>query len=214
MEVVTLSAQSREPNGKKGTRELRAQGLVPAVIYGGEDVTHISFIPKAIKSLVYTPDFKLAEIEVNGKTEKCILKDISFHPVTDEIVHVDFLRIMDGVPIKVELPIRFVGESPGVKLGGSLIPQLRKIKIKTLPANLVDSLEVDISGLALGDSARIREITKVDGIEIMVDGSTPVALVEVPRALRSDETAEEEEEGTVVATPEGEATEGVASEEK
>jgi len=163
MQVVNVSAQTREPNGKKGTKALRAKGHVPAVIYGGDNVTHISFPPKAVKDLVYTPDFKTADIDVDGKVEKCILKDISFHPVTDEIVHIDFLRLIDGVPIKVDLPVKFRGVSPGVKLGGKLIPQLRKIKVKTTPDKLTDHLVVDVSGLDLGESVRVREIDVVEG---------------------------------------------------
>lgn len=194
MQVVKISAQTREPNGKKGTKAVRAEGLVPGVIYGGGDVTPISFTSKSVKSLVYTPDFKTAEIDVNGKSEKCILKDISFHPVTDEIVHIDFLRLIDGTSIKVELPVKFRGVSPGVKLGGKLIPQLRKVKVKTLPANLVDHLTADISELGLGDSVRVRDIDPVEGLEIMVESATPVGLVEVPRALRSAGAAAEKQE--------------------
>lgn len=191
MQVVKVSAQTREPNGKKGTKAVKKAGLVPGVIYGGEGVTPISFTSKAVKGLVYTPDFKLAEIEVDGKTEKCILKDIDFHPVTDEIVHIDFLRLIDGTPIKVELPVKFRGVSPGVKLGGKLIQQIRRVKVKTLPESLIDHLVVDVSHLNLGDSCRVREIDPIDGVEIMVDGATPVGLVEIPRALRSASAKEQ-----------------------
>lgn len=189
MKSVQFTAQTREPNGKKGTKQLRAGGLVPGVLYGGDDVKHISFTAKAVKDLVYTPEFKLAEINVDGKSEKCILKDISFHPVSDEITHIDFLRLVPGHPIKVELPVRFTGVSPGVKLGGKLIQQLRKVKVKCLPEILVDTLEADISHLGLGDSVRVREIKAIDGLEIMVEGATPIGLIEIPRALRSASAA-------------------------
>jgi len=208
MESVQFTAQTREPNGKKGTKQLRAQGLVPGVLYGGSEVKHIAFTPKAIKELVYTAAFKTATIDINGTQEKCILKDIIFHPVTDEITHVDFLRLIEGHPIKVELPVKFTGVSPGVKLGGKMIQSLRRIKVKCLPENLVDTLEVDISHLDLGDSVRVKEIKAIDGLEVMVEGATPVGLVEIPRALRSAEAAEGEEgEGA-----EAEATEEAAAE--
>jgi len=202
MQVVNISAQKREPNGKKGTKAVRAAGLVPGVIYGGEGVTPISFTAKAVKGLVYTPDFKVAEIEVDGAKEKCILKDIDFHPVTDEIVHIDFLRLIDGTPIKVELPVKFTGASPGVKQGGKLIQQIRRIKVKTLPSALVDHLLVDVSHLDLGDSCRVREIQPIEGVEVMVDGATPVGLVEIPRALRSASAQEEEAEAPEEAVAE------------
>jgi len=202
MQVVNISAQKREPNGKKGTKAVRAAGMVPGVIYGGGDVTPISFTAKSVKSLVYTPDFKVAEVEVDGKTQKCILKDIDFHPVTDEIVHVDFLRVIEGTPIKVELPVKFRGVSPGVKLGGKLIQQIRRVKVKTMPESLVDHLVVDVSHLGLGESCRVREIDPIEGVEIMAEGATPVGLVEIPRALRS---ASAKEEGEAEAEPAAEA---------
>jgi len=166
MQVVKVSAQTREPNGKKGTKALRANGHVPAVIYGGDNVTHISFPPKAVKDLVYTPDFKVADIEIDGKVEKCILKDISFHPVTDQIVHVDFLRLIDGVPVKVDLPVKFRGVSPGVKLGGKLIQQLRRVKVKTTPEHLTDEVFVDVTSLNLGQSVKVRDIELGEGMEL------------------------------------------------
>lgn len=199
MKVVSIEAQTREPNGKKGTKALRASGRIPAVVYGGDSVAHISVTAKSVKELVYTPDFKLAEIKADSESSKCILKDITFHPVTDEIVHIDFLRLIDGVPIKVDLPVKFRGDSPGVKLGGKLISQLRKVTVKTTPEKLVNELVVDVSNLELGDSVRVREIDVNDGVTLMVDGATPVGLVEIPRALRSASAAADKEGGEEAA---------------
>ena len=187
MQIVKVEAQARESFGKKHTKLVRKEGLVPAIIYGGDNNTAISVTPKAVKELVYTPDFKLAEIEVGGDAHKCILKDITFHPISDEIVHIDFLRVIPGTPIKVEIPIDFKGKSPGVKEGGKLIPQMRKVKVKTTPEVLVDKVFVDISELQLGGSVRVRDIDFPEGIEVMTPPATPVAIVEVPRALRSAE---------------------------
>ena len=194
MEIVKVEAQARESFGKKHTKKVRKEGLVPAIIYGGNNNTAISVTPKSVKSLVYTPDFKLAEISVNGETEKCILKDITFHPLSDEIVHIDFLRVIPGTSIKVEIPVDFKGKSPGVKEGGKLIPQMRKVKVKTTPEHLVDKLYVDISELELGNSVRVRDLDLPEGIEVMTTTATPVAIVEVPRALKSAEAALEGEE--------------------
>ena len=190
MEIVKVEAQARESFGKKYSKRVRKEGLVPAIIYGGDNTTAISVSPKAVKSLVYTPDFKLAEIEVGSDSHKCILKDITFHPLTDEIVHIDFLRVIPGTPIKVEIPVDFKGKSPGVKEGGKLIPQMRKVKVKSLPKNLVDKVYVDISELELGNSVRVRDIEFPDGMEVMTTTATPVAIVEVPRALKSAAAAE------------------------
>ena len=190
MEIVKIEAQARENFGKKYTKVVRKEGKVPAIIYGGENTTAISVTPKSVKPLVYTPDFKLAEIEVNGETHKCILKDIDFHPLTDEIVHIDFLRMIPETPIKVEIPVGFTGKSPGVKEGGKLIAQMRKVKVKTTPEALVDKLFVDISELELGGSVRVRDIDFPAGMEVMTTPATPVAGVEVPRALKSAAAAE------------------------
>jgi len=165
--------------------------------------------PKSVKSLGYTPDFKLAEISVNGDTHKCILKDITFHPLTDEIVHIDFLRMTPGKPLKVEIPVDFKGKSPGVKEGGKLIPQMRRVKVKTTPETLVDKLFVDVSELELGNSVRVRDIEFPDGMEVMTTTATPVAVVEVPRALRSAE-AEAEAQAALEATEGGESSEETA----
>ena len=202
MEIVKVEAQARESFGKKHTKRVRKEGLVPAIIYGGDTTTAISLSPKSVKPLVYTPDFKLAEIAVGSDSHKCILKDITFHPLTDEIVHIDFLRVIPDTPIKVEIPVDFKGKSPGVKEGGKLIPQMRKVKVKTTPENLVDRVFVDISELELGNSVRVRDIEFPDGMEVMTTTATPVAIVEVPRALKSAAAAEEKlAEGGEAAEP-------------
>lgn len=185
MEIVKIEAQVRTEFGKKHTKLVRKQGLVPAIIYGGGTTAAISVTPKAVKTLVYTPDFKLAEITAGGETYTCILKDIVFHPLSDEITHIDFLRTIEGTPIKVEIPVGYKGVSPGVKEGGKLIAQMRKVKVKTTPDKLTDKLYVDIGELQLGSSVRVRDIEVPEGMELMTTGATPIAIVEVPRALKS-----------------------------
>jgi large subunit ribosomal protein L25 len=139
---------------------------------------------------VYTPEFKLAELTVGGKTFRAIVKDYQFHPVTDALRHIDFLALQDGHPVKVQVPVIFEGVSPGVLGGGKLQISVRRIKIKTIPENLVDKLVLDISELELGSAIRVRDIKANEGVEIMNPGGQPVASVEVPRALRSAATAE------------------------
>ncbi len=202
MEIVKVEAQVRENFGKKHTKQIRKQGLVPAIVYGGGTTAAISLTPKSVKPLVYTPDFKLAEITVGSDTYTCILKDIVFHPLTEEIVHIDFLRTIEGTPIKVEIPVDYKGKSPGVKEGGKLIAQLRKVRVKTTPDKLTDKLYVDISELELGNSVRIRDIELPEGMEVMMTGATPVAIVEVPRALKSAAAAEDGKEAATEAPAE------------
>ena len=116
------------------------------------------------------------------------------HPVTDSLTHIDFIELVDGTPVKVDIPIRFKGDSPGVKLGGKLLQSIRRVTVKTLPENLVDELFVDISELELGFAVRVRDIEAPDSVQIMNTGATPVAIVEVPRALRSATAAADKDE--------------------
>ncbi|MCG8328094.1 MAG: 50S ribosomal protein L25 [Chitinophagales bacterium] len=194
MEVIAVNGELRPELGKKGSKAVRNAGRIPCVLYGGDEVTHFSVAFNDVRDLIYTPDFKLAEISLDGKVQKAILKDAQFHPVSDDIRHIDFLRLVEGAPIKVEVPVRFKGVSPGVKVGGKLQQKLRRVKIKTTPDNLIDELHVDISSLELGDSVRVRDIEAVDNIEILNSPSVPLGTVETPRALRSAATAAAKEE--------------------
>ncbi|MBP7273487.1 MAG: 50S ribosomal protein L25 [Saprospiraceae bacterium] len=184
MKSVSITAAERETLGKRSTKDLRNGGLVPCVIYKKEEATHITASPSELKQLIYTPDFKIAEIKVNNKVRKCIIKEATFHPVTDVVTHIEFLELIDGHPVKVEVPLRFKGTSVGVKAGGKLLQTVRKVKIKTLPSNLIDELFLDISAMDLGQSVRIRDIILPSGIEVINSPAIPVATIEIPRALR------------------------------
>lgn len=206
MEFVTINGNVREGQGKSNASSIRKEGRVPAVVYGSQGNTHLTLDPMDLRPLVYSPQFKLAEVSVGGKTAKCILKEVQFHPVTDEIMHVDFLKLEDGKTIKVEVPVNIVGAAPGVKVGGKLIKKLRKVKIKTLSENLVSSMDLDVSTLKLGHSRRVRDIKAIDGIEIMNAPGIPVASVEIPRALRSAQDAAAKAGGAVSTEEDEEET--------
>jgi large subunit ribosomal protein L25 len=189
MNVVAVQGQERGTLGKKASKSDRRSEIIPCVLYGGDQPVHFTTTEKEVKNLIYTGDFKLAELEIGGKKVKSIVKEVQFHPVTDKIMHIDFLRLIDGTPIKVELPVRFRGTSPGVRIGGKLIQNLRKVKVKTLPKDLVDQVLIDISSLELGQSIRVRDIDANEGVEIMNAPGIPVATIEIPRAMRSAATA-------------------------
>ena len=198
MQTIKVAGNARPAVGKKATKAVRNAGRIPCVIYGDAENIHFSTTHNDIKSLVYTPDFKVAEIEVDGATHKCILKDAQFHPVKENILHVDFLKLEDGKSVILELPVRFKGTSPGVKLGGALQQSLRRVKVRTTPENMVDVLYGDISSLELGQAIRVRDLELPEGIEVTNSPSIPVATVEIPRALRGkeEEAAAAEEEAT------------------
>lgn len=207
MEVVSIKAESRSEFGKKANKQLRKEGSIPAVLYGKDGNVAFKTKHNDVKHLIYTPDFKLASIEIDGSTHKAFIKEIQFHPVTDAIQHIDFLKLIDGVKVNVEVPVRFKGVSPGIKAGGKLIQSMRKVKIKAMPDQLVDELIADISEVELGDAIRVRDLVLADGLEVMTEPSIPVASVEVPRVLKTaDEDAEAAE--TAEGAEGAETTEG------
>ena len=203
MQTFKISGQLRELKGKRAANAARKAGLVPCELYGGGTNIHFQVPSKELKDLIYTSEFQLVDLEVDGSTYQCIMKDIQFHPVSDRIEHIDFLRLEDGRKVKIDVPVRFTGVAPGVKAGGKLTQKIRAVQIKTIPSKLVDHLTLDISKLKLGQSVRIRDIKVDSDIEIINNGSIPVASVEIPRALKSagaaimdDDESEEETETT------------------
>lgn len=205
MESISIQGTKRAVVGKKSSKAVRREGQIPCVIYGGKENIHFATAKIAVRDLIYSADFKTVDVALGDQAVKCILKDVVFHPVTDEITHMDFMELVDGHPVKTEVPLKFKGIAPGVKTGGKLVQKLRKAKIKTVPENLVDSLVVDISELELGSSVRVRDIEEVAGVQVMNAPGIPVASVEIPRALKSAEDADAAEgtEGAPAAEGEG-----------
>jgi large subunit ribosomal protein L25 len=200
METIVLEGTLRTDLGKKSTKAVRNAGLVPCVIYGSGNNIHFTSTTQAFRDLIYTNEFRVAEINVDGKKIKAIIKAVQFHPVNDQIMHVDLLELIEGNVLKTEIPVRLTGSPAGVKVGGVLMQKIRKLKVKTTPEFLSASIDVDVSHLEMGKSIRIREVNVPNGIEIMNSGGIPLASVEVPRALRSSSAEEEElelEEETV-----------------
>lgn len=190
METIAINGQSRSGLGKKPSKDLRNDGRIPCVLYGGQDVVHFSVTLNDVKNLIYTPDFRVANLTVDGATYRCIVKDYQLHPLTSNLTHIDFLSLVDGQKVKLEVPVRTKGVSPGVKLGGKLQQKLRRVKVKTLPEEMVTELFIDISPLDLGQSLRVRDIQVPAGIELLNAPSIPVVTIEIPRALRSAAAAE------------------------
>ena len=191
MNTVAITGALRGDLGKKSAKADRNEGKIPCVMYGGEQNVHFTLTQNDVKPLIYTADFKVAEVTIDGKVHKCFLKGYDMHPVTDVVTHIDFIELVDGSSVKVDVPVRFKGESPGVKLGGKLMQSLRRVTVKVTPENLVDELFVDISALELGQAVRVRDIESPENVQVMNAPAIPVAIVEVPRALRSAAAAAE-----------------------
>ena len=187
MEIIELQGHRKENSGKVEASKIRRNGQIPAVMYksGGGDSTQFALEATAVRPLVYTPKFKMAAIQINGVTHKCIVKDIQFHPVTEEVLHLDFLELVPGVKFKATVPLRFTGTAPGVKEGGKFIPRMRNVSIFTTPENAVDEVMADITSMQLGDTLRVRDISSLTGVEITNASAVPIASIEIPRALKT-----------------------------
>lgn len=188
MKSVKIEGTHRTELGKKATRQLRSEGNVPGVIYGTENV-HFSAPQMDFRPLVYTPEFQLAEVTVNGKTHKCILKDLQFDVVTDELNHVDLLELTDDRKVISDLPLKFTGTSEGVKAGGRFVPKLKTLKVRTYPRHLQEAIEVSIDNLQIGENIRVEDV-KAENMEIMNSPRIPIASVVTTRALRQAENEE------------------------
>ncbi len=193
MKTVTIEGQLRTEFGKKATRQVRSQEAVPAVIYGGATEVNFSAPAKAFKSLVYTADFQLAEIKVDGKSYTCILKDLQFDKVSDALIHVDLLELVEGKKVIADLPLKFTGNSIGVKDGGKLVIKMKSIKVKTLPKFLKENLEVDITNLKVNENLRVQDVNATD-MEVMNSPRIPIASVVMTRQLKQDEANAAKEE--------------------
>ena len=172
--------------GKKATRQLRSEEKVPGVIYGGAQEINFSAPAKAFKGLVYTGEFQLAEVKVDGKTYRCIMKDLQFDKITDTLIHIDLLELVEDKKVIATLPISFVGAPVGVKAGGKLITKMKSLKIKTFPKYLKEKIEVDIANLELNGNIRVEDV-KADNYEIMNSPRIPIASVVLTRQLKQEE---------------------------
>ena len=186
MKSVKIEGQTRSELGKSNTRRLRSEGLVPGVIYGGAETVHFSAPVLAFRPLVYTPEFQLAEITVNGKEYRCILKDRQFDVLTDTLSHIDFLELVEGKRVSINLPLKFTGQAKGVKDGGRLELKLKSLKVRTMPADLKEAIEVDITNLELNGNLRVSDVV-AENMEIMNSPRIPVASIALTRALKQAE---------------------------
>jgi len=189
MKTITIEGQLRTETGKKATRQLRSQELVPGVIYGGAKEINFSAPASSFKNLVYTPAFQLAEIKVDGQSYKCIMKDLQFDKVSDQLNHVDFLELIEDRPVVATIPIKFTGIPVGVKEGGQLITKMKSLKVKTEPKYLMENIEVNLEELELHGNIRVEDVI-IDNYEILNSHRIPLASVVTTRILLQEESTE------------------------
>ncbi|MBL0182406.1 MAG: 50S ribosomal protein L25 [Chitinophagaceae bacterium] len=195
MKTITIEGQLRTESGKKATRQLRSQKLVPGVIYGGSQEINFHAPATAFKDIVYTPEFMVAEVSVEGKSYRCILKDLQFHKVSDELLHVDFLELVDDKKVIATLPLKFVGVPAGVKAGGKLVTKMKTLKVKAFPKYLKECIEVNIDKLELNENIRVEDVA-ADNMEILNSPRIPVASVTMTRQLKQEEATVPKAEAT------------------
>jgi len=181
MKSISIKGQERESVGKVATKTARNAGLVPCVIYGGEQPVHFTAEEKAFKSLVYTPEVHTVVIDLGATKVDCILQDIQFDPVSDKILHIDFYQLHADKEITMEVPVKVIGNSKGVMAGGVLRLNQRKLKVRALPANLPDFVEADITELEMGNKLYVTKIP-ANNFKLLHPDNTVVAQVRISRA--------------------------------
>ncbi|MDC6350302.1 50S ribosomal protein L25/general stress protein Ctc [Zeaxanthinibacter sp. PT1] len=207
MKSILIKGSERESVGKKATKALRNAGKVPCVVYGGDKPIHFAADEIAFKDLVYTPNAHTVEVDLDGGGKiNAVMQDIQFHPVTDQILHIDFYQLFDDKEVTMRIPVRLLGNAPGVRNGGRLLFRKRKLSIRALPKDLPDFFNVDISKLKIGEYITVDSL-KQDNFTILHPDSTLVVQVKTARAaiVVDDEEDEEGLEGEET-TAEGEET--------
>ncbi len=189
MKTLELKGQKRETIGKRGSKDLRIAEMIPCVIYGGAGTVHFSAELAELKKFIYSPEVYFASITVDGTSYKGVMKEVQYHPVTDDLHHVDFYEVKEDKKVKISLPVKVVGNSAGVRAGGRLAINVRKLQVEALPKDLPDFIEIDITNMEIGDKLRISEM-KLKGVTFLDAQNVVVAAVTVTRNIKSAESEE------------------------
>lgn len=212
METFKISGDLRTSVGKKSSKLIRAKGDVPCVLYGGEKTIHFSSPELGFKKIVYTQHAYLVKLHIDGKEHDALLQDIQFHPVTDRIIHVDFKEISFDKEVITHLPVRIVGDSEGIKKGGKISQKRRKLKVKALPGDLPDFVEIDITNLDIGESIKVGELD-IEKLTFLDPHRSMIIAVVSSRLSKGMEAGEEELEAEAAAEA-AEAAEAEGTENK
>ncbi|HHJ09482.1 MAG TPA: 50S ribosomal protein L25/general stress protein Ctc [Bacteroidetes bacterium] len=215
MEKLEIKTSKRKETGKKASKQLRKEGYVPCVLYGGKENIHFAAEEKTFRKLIYTPKAFLVDLFIDNEEHKAVLQDISFHPVTDHILHIDFKEVFDDKKVNIDIPIHIVGDSIGIKAGGNLAVKRRTLRVRALPKDLPDFLEVDITNLNIGQSLKVRDL-HYDNLEILDPGQAMVVGVISSRLakLSVEEIAAQEAAEEAASERAAESAEAAAGEEK
>lgn len=218
MKTISISAEKRTELGKKSTRDLRKADHVPCVMYGGAEVIHFHAHENDFRHIVYTPNAYIVEMTLDGQKHKAVMQELQFHPVSDKLNHIDFVEVFDDKPVSVEIPIKLVGAAIGLKDGGKPRQRRRVLKVRGLVKYLPDTLEIDITDVAIGDVIKIGDLS-YDNLEILDPSQSMIFAVVSSRISKGMEMGEAEAEAEEAAeaaeaaegTPAGEGGEAAAA---
>lgn len=186
MKAININGTNRIDLGKSATKIVRREGHVPCVLYGGEEPLHFSTDEKSFKDLVYTPDTHTVDLTLEKNKYSVILQDIQYHPVTDRILHADFYLLKEDKEVILDIPVRLIGRAPGVMIGGILLKNYRKLKVKALPKNQPDSIEVDISDMKIGDKKYVTTLVSDKYTFVHPDNTVICQIKSSRNALKGD----------------------------
>jgi large subunit ribosomal protein L25 len=182
MKTISMSGSQRENVGKKDARMHRREGKIPCVLYGGKEQVHFTADEKSFIKILFTPEVFIIKLTIDGKDYDAILQDIQYHPVTDRVMHADFLEMVPGRPVTIALPFKVTGTSEGVLQGGRLNKKKRKIRVRGLVEHLPDYIELDITPLKIGDSIKVGDI-HIEHLEMLDSARDVVVNVKVTRVV-------------------------------
>ena len=184
MQTLEIKAVKRDGFGKKAAKAYRREGLIPCIIYGNGEEVAFTVDTKSVKPLIYSPNSYVVEIDVDGKIEKAVMREVQFHPVREQILHIDFYRVDDNKPVAIAVPVRLTGNAEGVKIGGKLALSARKLVVKALVDKLPDEIVVDVTPLKVGQTIFVGDL-KFEDLTFVTPATTAVCAVRVTRATRS-----------------------------
>jgi large subunit ribosomal protein L25 len=190
MKSIELKGTIRESVGKKSSKALRTNETIPCILYGGKEILYFSVVEKDLKEIIYTPKVYLISLDINGKKILAKIQDIQYHPVSDAPLHIDFYEVSENKSIVISIPVRVEGNSIGVKEGGKLVQDSRKLKVKGIVKSLPDEIVLDVTDLGIGKSLRVGDLTH-DKVEFLDLKNNPVVSVKLTRAARGTEVAAE-----------------------
>lgn len=183
MKTFDLNGSARTEFGKKAAKTIRAAKNVPCVLYGGESNVNFTVAAADLRKLIYTPEVYLVNLTIDGKASKAIIKEIQFHPVSEDVLHMDFLEVTENKPVAIEIPVQLTGLAEGVKAGGKLNLEMRKLRVKGIYTNIPERIVLDVTSLALGKKIQVCDVV-LDNLEVLNAKNAVVAQVKMTRAAR------------------------------